>query len=1052
MSENFATGEDILTAAETDTDPSDAQSLLAAVCIAGLSFVARSVKKQRTHVFPGGSPSKEVVRDAATLLCVLTKNETDGLSRSRHALGLVSRLHQARRTEGDSEADNEHVRKLEFCRRAIDATSVSDPLTTAIFQNVMGGTLRSLSRPSDAIASYYNSLDSLSNMDLFSSTHWMYEDAPFLKFDAKPGVAYKVKFRARLGIVRGLLAVSDVAGAQSAVKLLVEFAEGHKDRDLKLTGWALVTRARVQRAANDTRGFLSTEAELKALTDDTIEDGPLFRYWFTCVADNASHLKDYGRVEWATRQRLGARARRILKVDFDEETAESDDFRKLVERAYAVGSRLSLSNLGNGCYDIVKAQLYGGTLDNEPERRAEALRILDVVDYAWKDFSGNGAHSLRMMRGLVTLLDDESPLDEVTRELVSVNHQATNENTARRALVAAVRSGVVGSSVVRARLDELLGSVDPVRAAGEFAVVMGLSAEWWFRVNDAGGSSEQALDWESGERAALDAVTLLRPAGVSLDPELEATCWLGAALSLAGRGREIEQLERLLWSVRCVAELMVTVSTTADRTRLSNGFARVFDTGAALSVELGDHDAADVIMEAARRDRVGLILAELARNPDVDTAIRSSALAVSDSSAAIPTTTTTDGEDGDEDGGTPAASSTESRSAAILIDRQGAVSDAERVLGPLGALCDASALMSITAASILDRRSDLTGTTVVLQLFPQQTSQSSGEDREVSTVRVYRRLTWIEGGDDSAVEEHLDHFDPPKTLLATSAEDRRIFAWLPTFAQILPQPLLDLLARADRSSPVRLMIVPTGLFHVPFDALPLSGSGLRDEMLIDRAVVSVHGSLTSMLALMRTDTVPSIVPSIAVYDGERADGELKHVEAEFVSLNTHVPGVIRVRGAEELRERLRRDSDSEPIAMLAMGVHGSSDDHGWGQGKTMPDGSIVTAAQALGWKAPRLCVLASCHSPITTADGVELSGFPLALMLTGAATVIGGLYDIDDKATTVIMNRFWELYAGGTAPLIALHQAKVEWLHHNPDVRRTPRLWAGLVTYGAATQ
>ncbi|OZD05085.1 hypothetical protein CH275_11960 [Rhodococcus sp. 06-235-1A] len=890
-------------------------------------------------------------------------------------------------------------------------------------------------------------------MDLLSHTHWLYEDAPFLVTDAKPGAAYKVHFRARLGIVRGLLASSDVARAQSEVGLLVEFAERHKEHDHKLSGWALVTQARVQRAANDTRGFLATEAELKELADSGTEDGPFSRYWYTCVADNASHLKDYGRVEWATRQRLGARARKILKVDFDEESAGSDDFRKLVERAYALGSRLSLSNLGNGFYDVVKAQLYSGALDGHPERRAEALRILDVADFAWKDFSGNSTHSLRMMRGLVTLLNDEPLLDEVTRELVSVNHQATNENTARRALVAAVRSGVVGSSVVRARLDELLGSVDPVRAAGEFAVVMGLSAEWWLRVNDSGGSSEQALDWESGERAALDAVTLLRPAGVSLDPELEAVCWLSAALSLdAGQGRKIEQLERLLWSVRCVAELMVTVSTTADRSRLSNRFARVFDAGAALAVELGDHDAADVIMEAARRDRVGLILAELARNPDVDTAIRSSALAVSDSSAAIPTTTTTDGEDGDEDGGTPAVSSTESRSAAILVDRQGAVSDAERVLGPLGALCDASALMSITAASILDRRSDLTGTTVVLQLFPQQTSQSSGRGREVSTVRVYRRLTWIEGGDDSAVEEHLDHFDPPKTLLATSAEDLRIFAWLPTFAQILPQPLLDLLARADRSSPVRLMIVPTGLFHVPFDALPLSGSGLRDEMLIDRAVVSVHGSLTSMLALMRTDTVSSIVPSIAVYDGERADGELKHVEAEFISLNTHVPGVIRVRGAEELRERLRKDSDSEPIAMLAMGVHGSSDDHGWGQGKTMPDGSIVTAAQALGWKAPRLCVLASCHSPITAADGVELSGFPLALMLTGAATVIGGLYDIDDEATTAIMNRFWELYAGGTVPLIALHQAKVEWLHHNPDVRRTPRLWAGLVTYGAATQ
>ena len=1045
MTDGFATWGDVLAAATVDPPPPSASRLLSAVCIAGLSFVTSSIKKS-TDDFPSGSPPKAIVRSAAESLCELTRNAEDELSRSRHTLGLISLLYQAQRT-ADS---NEYVRKIALCERAVAMVSHSDSLAAAICQNTLGGALRSANRPADAVSAYRQSLRLLAAVDLFSTAHWMYEDAPFLRVNAKPGAAYKVTFRARLGVVRALLAMLDVASARSEVELLVRFVETHRDRDLKPLGWALVTRARVQRASNDTKSFLATEAELQVLAAGGVEDGPLHRYWLTCAADNASHLKDFGRVEWATRQRLAARARRILGIDLDPANAGADDFRNLVDRAHAVGSRNSLTNIGNGCYDIVKAQLFSGALNDAPERRVEALRVLDVVDYAWANFKGNGTQSLLMMRGLIRLLDDHPPRDDVTRELVSVNSAATNENTARNALVAAVRLGVVGSSVVRARLDELLASTDPVRAAGEFAVLTGLSAEWWFRVNDAGGSPEQAADWAVGEAVALDAVRLLRPAGVSLDPELEATCWHGAALALtAGDGREIEQLERLLWSVRCVAELMVTVSTNADRARLSTRFAPVFAGAAALAVELGDHDAADVVMEAARRDRIGLILAELARNPEVDTAIRSAALAVSDSSATTPPTVDTSSEDGED--GSATSTSTEERSAAILVDRQGAVSDAERVLGPLGALCDTSSLMSITAASVLTRRADPATTTAVLQLFAQRNGAHVGDgaDRSATEVRVYRRLTWT-GGEDTTVEEHLDSVDVPEDLLTLTAP--QTFTWSSSFASaVLPPPLLDLLRR-DSCSPVRLMIVPTGFFHVPFDALPLSAAGVRGDMVLDRAVVSVHGSLTSMLALMQIDTASAISPSIAVYDVARADGELKHVKAEFESLNTHVPGVVPVQGAAELQRLLRNRDDAEPIAMLAMGVHGSEDDQGWGQGKEMPDGSTVTAAQALGWTVPRLCVLASCHSPITTADGVELGGFPLSLMLRGAVTVIGGLYGIDDEATTDIMDRFWKLYAEGNPPLTALHQAKLTWLQDKPQVRRLPRLWAGLVTYGAATQ
>lgn len=495
------------------------------------------------------------------------------------------------------------------------------------------------------------------------------------------------------------------------------------------------------------------------------------------------------------------------------------------------------------------------------------------------------------------------------------------------------------------------------------------------------------------------------------------------------------------------------MATTADRTRHATRFAPVFTTAADLAVALGDHDAADVIMEATRRDRVGLILAELARNPEVDTAIRSAALAITDSSTTTPTPDTSSGAGEEEDSPPPPGPTMGKRSAEILVDRRQAVSDAERVLGPLGALCDTASLMSITAAAVLQQRTSHTAPTAILQLLPHHTPARTTADAP-QMVTVCRRLTWTATG--STVHEHLDTVTIPAHLLELTAGDQRIFGWAGAYTKaVLPQQFIDLVQHADTHSPVRLMIVPTGMFHVPFDALPIpipttQTNRSTTELLIDRAVISVHGSLTSMLALMRINTLPSLTPSIAVYGGTAAK-PLNHVEAEYESLKHHIPDVTRVHGAGDLTAHLSTPATDEPVAMLAMGVHGSNDEHGWGQGKQMPDGSTVTAAQALRWTVPRLCVLASCHSAITTGDGVELGGFPLALMLRGASTVIGGLYAINDEATTDIMSHFWNHYAAGVLPLHALHTAKTEWLHNNPHHRDSPKLWAGLIAYGAAT-
>ncbi|WP_054811455.1 CHAT domain-containing protein [Nocardia arizonensis] len=559
----------------------------------------------------------------------------------------------------------------------------------------------------------------------------------------------------------------------------------------------------------------------------------------------------------------------------------------------------------------------------------------------------------------------------------------------------------------------------------------GLSAEWWWRTI---GASEDATHRSEVEAAATEAIRRLRPAGVSIDPKLETIARCAAAWCRAIGQNPRGQMKHLLAAIGCVAELMVTIGTDDDRRELADRFGYLFADAAASAVALNDHAAADLIMEAARRDRVGLILAELARNPEVDVAIRATALAVSASSTA-----SLERPDGDiESSGDSTRSAPidlEQRSAHVLANRAGARCSADAVLGPLGALCDPSVLEAARAEALIAGAPRRDTTIAVLQLLPLSGTDRSG----AATVPVLRRLTYRADAATNAIE-YVDLVDVPRSTTDLAPGDQRIFDWRETFAKaLLPPPLRELPARVT-TDPIRLLIVPTGFFHVPFDAMPVSA----DSSVLDRAAVSVHGSLTSAPALLDTELVSVPSPLLAVYDETR----LRHAGQEFRALHAAISPVTRVEGADQLRGALA--PEGARLSVLAMGVHGRMDRTGWGQTKLMPDGSEITATQMLALRVPVLCVLASCYSSVTTHDGVELDGFPLALMLRGAATVIGGLFNIEDEATAQIMTRFWRRMAEGVPPVYALWEAKLEWLAERPDRRSRHRLWAGLITYGCA--
>ncbi|MFH5207891.1 CHAT domain-containing protein [Antrihabitans sp. NCIMB 15449] len=985
--------------------------LLVCICIAGSKLVNESLTSLRIGGFPSGRPRKKTIRAAAAQLL---DTEIEGWPSERSAgyrvLGQCNLLYQAT----GSDADGELSPALENARRAVaDISSADDPLIAGYAHFVLGSRLKSMNAHSTAAHEFAVSRELVVAAGADVEAHWLFRVAPFLEKDAHPSFAFKLVYRCMLYSISRHIDALDVSSAQRSADELVLLASSAPARAKDLS-WALSRRARVERARRDVQAFLSTERELSTLAEQHPDDIPMQMYWMGCVSENARKLTDFGRSTQYLQRRIALRVRR-LGDDVAPEAIRGDTAMALVARYTQARSVTLLSNLGNDLYDLALNLYDSGAIAKDRTARDNALALLDAAEHAWRDFAGNGRHAVAISRARIELLDANPPIADLTNRLLIANDGATQSNTRRRALHAAVRYGTVGSSEVGARITQRLTELDP-RHHVERALLRGLQTEFKFRA----AQSPVSVPDKDAEAEALDTARLLRPGLVSLDLDLESVAWRAAAAAVGDDpNRGAEKLERLLHAITCVAELMVTISTTADRAAAADRYAVVFSDAAQLAAQLGDHAAADLIMEAARRDRVGLILAELVADPAVDKAVRAAAMDVQHSSGRTPI------ENADDE---PPEMMRE-RSAAIITDRERATSHAEQVLGPLGALCDVRSIRDITAARVLLGRSTHTALLQLLPL-PAPTTASINNSRD-----VLRRVTIVH---DGHVREYLDLVSVPLKLTTLGAGSSATFAWRRQFADVLlPPVLIETLHAAE--DVVRLLIVPTGFYHVPFDALPVSDS----TMLIDRAATSVHGSMTGMLAQMHVETSSSIEPTVAVYDSVL----LKHTETELAALNRKVARITHVTGADQLRVAFTAGPGDSP-SMLAMGVHGSGDDHGWGQAKRMPDGTVITAADVFSWVVPQLCVLASCYSSITTSNGVELGGFPHALMLRGATTVIGGLYKIDDQSTAEIMTLFWDRLHAAEVAVYALRSAKLDWITAQPSPR--PRAWAGLIAYGAA--
>ncbi len=85
--------------------------------------------------------------------------------------------------------------------------------------------------------------------------------------------------------------------------------------------------------------------------------------------------------------------------------------------------------------------------------------------------------------------------------------------------------------------------------------------------------------------------------------------------------------------------------------------------------------------------------------------------------------------------------------------------------------------------------------------------------------------------------------------------------------------------------------------------------------------------------------------------------------------------------------------------------------------------------------------VSACRSAGNRAySGEGLVGFAWAFLRAGAKRVVAGLWDVDDRSTAELMDRFYERLSKGEPPAQALRQAKL-WLLSRGGNDAKPYYW-----------
>jgi CHAT domain-containing protein/tetratricopeptide (TPR) repeat protein len=249
----------------------------------------------------------------------------------------------------------------------------------------------------------------------------------------------------------------------------------------------------------------------------------------------------------------------------------------------------------------------------------------------------------------------------------------------------------------------------------------------------------------------------------------------------------------------------------------------------------------------------------------------------------------------------------------------------------------------------------------------------------------------------------------------------------PTLWQLFAGALWDTLQGLGVLTNQRLLWMPpgaTGLLPLALAQNPVTKRFFADEYEI--AYVPSLDTLAHAIPHVH-DPRP---PTLAAIINPTGDLDYAPIEADLVS--HHFPAAVRLdhdtATSENVLDALRHTT------YWHFATHGR---FAWRDprlsnlrltdGKTLAVGDL---AEATGLCPPRLVVLSACETGLydTRRTPDEFIGWPATFMSLGATGVLSTLWLVDDRATTLLTAKFYDLHmAGGLAPAAALRQAQM-WL------------------------
>jgi CHAT domain-containing protein len=255
----------------------------------------------------------------------------------------------------------------------------------------------------------------------------------------------------------------------------------------------------------------------------------------------------------------------------------------------------------------------------------------------------------------------------------------------------------------------------------------------------------------------------------------------------------------------------------------------------------------------------------------------------------------------------------------------------------------------------------------------------------------------------------------------------------------------------------RVILAPDGPLHnLNFETLPVPGEKRR--YWIEEVTLSVAPSLSLLLARSAAKSTKSKTPAslLVIGDPEAAGADypkLAHASEEIAAIEQSFPNVAKVlvTGARA-NPSAYAESRPEQFSMIHFTAHGLAN-------RTSPlDSAVILSPKSGAFLLyardiadqplhAQLVTIASCRSAgAKSYPGEGLLGLAWAFLRAGAADVIAGLWDVNDKSTAEIMAGLYAELAVGKRPADALRSAKLA-MTRRTDSYRKPYYWGPFQNY-----